>query len=451
MPRIQAQVGPELESQILEFIGDAHFALGAMAESATAYEAAAFRAGQAGLKSAQVSALSCMVRPFGLIDPDRGIAAISRAVEVTRSMQNPVLLARMQMLAAGCRLLYDSWREEDAALCASAQKQLKELGDTSTPPFHKMIYAHVQALQGNYIEALELFETGITTLNQTTSLMEHFFALSGKTIALLRMGRLGDVLQIVRDGREMAEKNGNDPWLFNFREAWLRMLTLDFEGSARVCEAILQTETAYPVSQPQTIARIARGYTAIAEGFTELDKGHNEGAIELFNQVRDPQTTPKFFLHWNWRMTAQLGVSEARLQSGKIEEASIEADCFLQSALQTADPHLQALAWEMQTRVAVAQKNWGRADDCVQRGVEIVHRFEVPVAGWQVHATAWRLHRTKQQYAQAESHREQALAYIAKIADSFPKAEPLRESFLSAAPIAKILNPLAEKGRAADG
>src|SRR5262249_29978984 len=170
IPRMQAQIGAELESQILEYIGDAHFALGAMAESADAYEAAASRASQAGLKGAQVSALSCMVRPFGLIDPDRGITAISRAVEVTRSMQNPLLLARMQMLAAGCRLLYDCWREEDVELCASAHDQLNTLGDTGTPPFHKMIYAHVQALQGKYVEALELFETGIPTLNQTTSL-----------------------------------------------------------------------------------------------------------------------------------------------------------------------------------------------------------------------------------------------------------------------------------------
>src|SRR5258708_5099792 len=397
--KIEAYLGAELETQVLEFIGDAYYALGALAESAAAYEAAAARASQAGLKGAQVSALSSMVRPFGLIDPDRGIAAIGRPVEVARSMQDPLLLARMEMLAAGCRLLYDSWREQDAVVCQSAHNQLKELGDKGTPPFHKMIYAHVQALQGNYIEALELFERGIPTLNQATSLMEHFFALSGKTIALLRMGRLGYVLQIVRDGREMAEKNGNDPWLFNFREAWLRMLTLDFEGSAQVCEAILQTKTAYPVSQPQTIARIARGSTAIAKGFTELDKGQNDRAIELFNQVRDPQTTPKFFLHWNWRMTAQLGVSEAWLQSGNLEKASFEAAGFLHAAIETADPHLQALAWDMRTRIAIANEDWGRAEDCVHKGLEIVDRFEVPVAGWQVHATAWRLDSCSKHYA----------------------------------------------------
>jgi DNA-binding winged helix-turn-helix (wHTH) protein/tetratricopeptide (TPR) repeat protein len=446
--KIEGRVGAELEAQILEFIGDSHYALGAMAESAAAYETAASRAGQAGLKAAQVSALSAMVRPFGFIDPDRGIAAVNRAVEVSRSIQNPTLFASTQMLAAASRLLYDCWTEEDAALCESEYKQLDE---KDIPPFHKLFYAQIQALQGNSIEALEMFEKGLSTLNQTTSVMEHIFAISGKTVTLLRMGRLGDVLQIVRHGREMAEKNGNDPWLFNFREAWLRMVALDFEGSSRVCDDILRMKTPYPVGQPQTISRIARGYSAIAKAYSELDHGQYGRAIEFFNEVRDSQTTPKFFLHWVWRLTAQLGIADAWLQSGDIEKASAEADGFLHSALQTAHPHLQALAWEMQTRVAITKEDWRRADDCIHKGLEIIGRFEVPVAGWQVHATAWRLFQSRQQYAEAESHRQRAQADIFKIADSFPKGEPLRDVFLSAMPIARILNPLAEKGRAADG
>jgi hypothetical protein len=38
-----------------------------------------------------------------------------------------------------------------------------------------MIYAHVQALQGNYQEAFEIFEAGIPKLGTTTSLMAYFF------------------------------------------------------------------------------------------------------------------------------------------------------------------------------------------------------------------------------------------------------------------------------------
>jgi len=448
--KIEAHFGAELEPKIQEFIGDAHYALGAMTESAAAYETAASRACQAGFKAAEVSALSAMVRPFGFIDPDRGIAAINRAVDVSRKIQNPSLFASTRMLAAASRLLYDRWTEEDAALCASAYDELNNLGENHIPPFHKLFYAQVQVLHGNYVQALGILEKGIPTSNQATGLMEHIFALSGQTTAFLRMGRLGEVLDIVRQGRDTAEKNGNDPWLFNFREAWLRMLALDFEGSARVCDAILRMNTPYPLGQPQTIARIARGYSAIAGGFTELDKGRYKHAIELFKQVRDPQTTPKFFLHWMWRMTAQLGITEAWLQSGDIEKASVEADELLRCASQTADPHLQALAWEIQARIAIVKENGGRAEDCVQKGLQIVHRFQVPVAGWQVHATAWRLYRSRQQYAEAESHHEQAQANIFKIADSFPKDEPLREVFLSAAPIARILNSSVESDRGAD-
>jgi hypothetical protein len=69
-------------------------------------------------------------------------------------------------------------------------------------------------------------------------------------------------------------------------------------------------------------------------------------AIEHFRQVRNPELTPKFFLHWIWRMTAQLGLSNVWLLSGNILNARLEADLFLESALSTADPHMQALAWE---------------------------------------------------------------------------------------------------------
>src|SRR5258708_32279475 len=105
------------------------------------------------------------------------------AVQVSRSADDPVLLARTQMLAASCRLLYDTWRKEDADLCASAHTRLRNLGDTDMPPFHKMIYAHVQVLQGNYQKAFEIVEMGLQKRVQTTTLMMRLLALSGKVLA----------------------------------------------------------------------------------------------------------------------------------------------------------------------------------------------------------------------------------------------------------------------------
>jgi hypothetical protein len=437
--KLSSNLGDVLEARILEFIGDAHYALGAMAESTNAYGAAASRAAQAGLKAAQVSALTSLMRPFGLIDPDQGLAAMEQAVQVSRSADDPILLARTQMLAASCRLLYDTWRKEDADLCASAHTTLRNLGDSDTPPFHKMIYAHVLVLQGNYREAFEVFEAGLPKMDQATSLMTHFFALSGKTIGLLRVGQLGEVLRIVRAGRDMAEKNGNDPWLFNFREAWLRTLVLDFDGTRRICDAILQAKAEYPTGQPDTIARIAAGYSRVAAAYVELGLHEYDHAIEHFRQVRNPELTPKFFLHWIWRMTAQLGLSNVWLLSGNILNARLEADLFLESALSTADPHMQALAWEMKTRVAMAEKEWIGAREYVQQALAIVEKFEVLVAAWQVHATAWQLYLHAKDDKTAEANRERSEACILKIANSFARDEPLRASFLSAPPIARVL------------
>jgi DNA-binding winged helix-turn-helix (wHTH) protein/tetratricopeptide (TPR) repeat protein len=433
VPKIPADVGAELQLQILELIGDAHYALGAMSDSATAYEAEASRAAQTGLRAAQVRALSCLVRPYGLIDPDRGLAAMGEAEQVSRALGDPLLVARTQMLAAGIRLIYEAWRKEDAQLCVSAHRALVDLNDSATPPFHSMIYAHVQVLQGNYQGAFEIFEAGIPQVGTTTSLMAYLFAISGKTVGLLRLGRFGELWQILQAGKQMAEKNGNEPWLFNFREAWLRTLAFDFDGARRLCNFIMRPDAEYPTGQPKTIARVAAGYA-------ELHCGQYDRAIEYFRQVRDPETTPKFFLHWFWRMTAQLGVSHVWLASGNLAKARGEADAFLESALSTADPHIQALAWEMKTRIAIAEQAWEAAANHLHEALSIVESFAVPVAAWQVHATAWDFYRHAKNEAAAESNRACAETHILAIANSFTGDDPLRRSFLSAPPVRRVLD-----------
>jgi tetratricopeptide (TPR) repeat protein len=431
IPRVTHTTGVQLETQVLESIGDAHYALGSMADSAKAYQRAASLAAQAGLKAAQVSALSCLVRPFGLIDPDRGIAAIDQAELVSKSLDDPASLARTQMLAAGIRLLYDSWRGEDAALCAVTHQALGDLGDSDTPPYYNMIYAHVLALQGSYREALNIFEEGTPNTPQKVNLMAYLFALSGKTVTLLRLGEFGEVLRIVRAGKEMAEKNGNEPWLFNFRELWLRTLVLDFDGVRQLCEIVMRPSAEYPTEQPMTIARVAAGYA-------EIDRGEHGRAIEYFRQVCDPKMTPKFFLHWVWRMMSQLGLSEAWMQSGHIANARDNADGFLESALSTCDPYLHALAWEMKARVAMAEKDWKPANEYIENALTVLDKFEVPVAGWQVHATAWDLYQHAKEGKRAEIHRAKAEAYILRLANSFAEDEPLRAAFLAAAAVRRI-------------
>jgi DNA-binding winged helix-turn-helix (wHTH) protein/tetratricopeptide (TPR) repeat protein len=418
----------ELESKILQHIGDAHYALGAMSDSALAYETAAARAAEAGLDSAQIDALARLAIPAWYLDPVRGNGVCLQAIEVSRAHGDPLLLARTQLAAACFRLLYDAWRKEDADVCITARETIRGLSASSIP--EDVLLAGVQVIQGDCEHALRQAEAGMI---DTGSPAAYLLALGVKTLSLIGLGRFGELLGIVRKGRELAEKNGEDPWVFIFREAWLRALCFDFEGVRRLSTIIMRSDAERHAAEPMAIAMMATGYA-------ELAQGRCDAALEYFAKVLDPEKTPGFSLHWRWRMRAQHGATEARLQAGDIENARLEADGFLDAALSTEEPNIHAFAWEVRARVAIAEKRRALALECIENALAVVNRFEIPVSAWRVHATAWELYSHEGEYTRAAQHRSRAREVIMSIADSFEPGEPLRESLLSAAPVRHILD-----------
>ena len=419
----------QTEVQILQRIGDAHYALAAMSDAFVAYESAAARAAEAGLGKARIDALAHLAFPAWYLNPARGNEICEQAIEASRVHGDALLLAQRQ-LAGGCfRLLYNGWRNEDAEVCASAHLTIRRLNGASIP--EDLLYAYVQAIQGDYEGALEKAEAGL--IARTTS-AAWLLALRVKSLSLMLRGRFGESLGIVRTGRELARKNGEnlrDPWIFILREVWLRALCFDFEGVRELSKLIMSSEAEQAVAEPGAIARIASGYT-------ELYRGNYAEALQSFAQIRVRETTPGFFLHWHWRMHARLGLSETRLQAGDIPNARLEVDDFLNSALSMAEPNMQALAWETKARVAEAEKNSSGARQCIESALAILDRFEIPVSAWRVHATAWDLYGGEGEYERAEGHRARAKEVIMRIADSFEQGEPLRESLLTAAPVLRI-------------
>jgi AAA ATPase domain len=426
-----------LEVQIHESIGDAQFALGALGESARTYAAAAAQAEQAGLKAAQLQALIAAMYPLGFIDPGQGLAALEEAVNVSKSVNDPARFASTQMLAAGCRLVFDTWSPTDADLCTSSYETLLRLHPSELDPYQRIVYAHILMLKGNYGESLDLCErsvseASVSRVGHVVNFLAHFGALSAKTIALVHMGQLGKVLQITQAGRASPDENIAQYWQLSFREAWLRAVAFDFEGARRICHETGKVGVEHPILYGQTIDQMAAGYIA-------LYGGKHAQAIEHFRNVHEPAVRTKFFLHWWWRLMARLESINAWLILGDFSNARTAADGFLESALSTADPHLHALAWDLKTRVAMAESNLQGAREFIQQALAIVDKFGILVAAWQVYGTAWRLHRHVKEHKTAETYRDRAASCILKIADSFEPEEPLRATFLAAAPIRRIL------------
>ena len=431
VPRLAADRRTPREIEILERIGDAYYALGAMGESARAYESELALAVQAGLVHAQVQGQTCFARALGLLNPDRAIAVLRDAAKVVAALDNPVAQARVDLLAASFRLLYRGWETEDVLICEAADRVVRGAGESTAVHFDRMIHAHVLALGGDAAAALRAAEDGIPKSNETIGVMVHLFALSAQTLALLQLGRYGEAIRTIRDSVEMARKNNSDSWLFLYREAWLRTLTMDFAGAQRVCDQLVRASV-YPTGQANAIGRLAAGFEA-------LDQHRFDEARRCFETVRDPNATPKFFLHWYWRIHAHVGLTRAWLQSGKLENARPEAARLIESALQTADPNLQTLAWETAAQVAIAESNWNDAAQFIDRALALLNRTETPTSAWRVHATASDLLQKTGQRESAAAHHARARAHIVTLAESLEPDDPLRRALLSA-PAVRCIN-----------
>lgn len=413
---------PELEIEILQRIGDMHYVLGEMSDSAVSYQSAVDLAKGAGLNAAHARALVHLGFPAWYLDAARGSEVCRQAIEVNESLDDPLLAAQTRLAVAGFRFVYDAGREEDAEVCSAALQTIRRLSGSST--VHDG-YIYVQALQGDYQEAERQADALIKATANRLGRVPKF-------LVLVACGRFGELLRMVRTGRELEEKNGQDPWVSILGELWLRMLCFDFEGVRRLSKIVMRSDADQHVSWIRTVSRISSGQA-------ELYQGNPVEALRCFSQVHDPRITSNFILHWRWRLHAQLGMTEARLQAADVAGAHREADEVLASALSAADPNMRALAWEMKSRVARAENDFDGARVCIEHAFAILDRFDIPVAAWQVHSSAWNLYADRGDRECAEGHRARAKELIMGIADSFEHDEPLRESLLTAPPVRRVL------------
>ena len=381
-----------------------------------------------------MSALLRLTRPYPFLDPDACITVCERAAELSARHRDELLEARALLMAACWRIILNGWRKEDALTSAAAMEKIRRLRDVGFQHFGEILYSHVLWTQGDYQEALKNAEDGIPQMIETQNLVVYLSALSSHSIALMHLGRWGEVLRLTNTAIEAAEKSGNAPWraIFQGLLAWLRTHCFDFEGATSLYQVLIRTGGDDRTGQVRTIA-------SITAGFTQLGMGRHQEAMRHLEEAGNPETYARFFLHWYWRMIAQLGLGNAWLAGGDLANASKAAGLFLKSALSTADPALQALAWEAKARVAMADEDWEGAQEHVESAGAALKPFEVPVVAWRVHATAAALYAQTGDAQKAERHHSRAGTLILQLANSFREGEPLQKSLLAAAAARRIL------------
>jgi hypothetical protein len=249
---------------------------------------------------------------------------------------------------------------------------------------------------------------------------------------LVFLGEWGEALSEIRAVLALEEKNkGEDPaWkaLPIFR-AWLHLSAMDFSGVVNICESMPASFILHSTNRERDVLW----------GSAETASGNHHAGLEHLMKAKQAMDREPMIFDWYLRMPLEAGLTELWLAKGDAAQARREARCFLEVALATEEHTFQALAWEANSRVSVAEHNWQRAEECIAKALSAQQGYDAPLAGWRVHATAASLFARRGDAALSQQHRELSQALIRKLADSLPPEEPLRDKFLAAREVRSIM------------
>jgi hypothetical protein len=152
---------------------------------------------------------------------------------------------------------------------------------------------------------------------------------------------------------------------------------------------------------------------------------------------------------WYCRLFVESALTELWIHRGEAMQARSQAERFLSITLKTSERTFQALAWEANARVSMAELDWASAQDHIAKALSMIESYEVPLAAWRVHATAAQLNERAGRADLALRSREVSRATVLKLANSLPPDEPLRGIFLSATKLREIVGDLEASGSSA--
>jgi tetratricopeptide (TPR) repeat protein len=234
----------------------------------------------------------------------------------------------------------------------------------------------------------------------------------------------------------LADKNGERyrAQTLQVYRAWIRLHAMDFPGVLEICSSVLPSFDD-PARAPW------RRFCLGLVGSAEAASGRYEAAAQHLLAARGEMDRRPVIHDWYCRMMLEGALTELWLAKGDLTQARPEAERFLELTRATAERTWQALAWEINARVAAVERDFQRAQNCIDQALSTMEGFEIPLAAWRVHGTSAELYARTGNKDAAEQHRALSRATILRLADSLPDDEPLRGRFLSAPSVRRIVDP----------
>ncbi len=438
------------EIEVLEKLAAIYAVLMVDKRAIETYEALATCAARGGLIDVEVRALIGMADPLAWNSSERALEVLERALRLSTRQEDPLLRAKARARCFAKRL-WQRWNPQDMEEFQSAFAELLNAGNRRMLAPCLADCGFTSWSSSKYREAhRSLIESRVILVEtvEENPYLTTFSYLGGQCIVLpmnlLLLGEWGEALREIKDAIAVLDKNADHYWgqAMRLHRAWLHLHAMDFAGALAICDSVvpmvrdpeLRPAPDYPTPRPHNIRMCL-----FLKGSAETALGNYERAGEYLLMAEAGMDRPAVIFDWYWHMRLESALTELWLAKGDLAQARPQAEKYLKVTLATAEHTWQALAWEVNARTAMAERDLARAQDCIAKGLSAMEGFEVPLAAWRVHATAAELSQRIKSRELAKRHLALSRDTIMKLANSLPAEEPLRHIFLSAPMIRKIL------------
>jgi len=426
------------ETEILEQLA-AIYVVSLDARAVETYEMLVTRAASHSLIDVEARGLVGLSLPLAWSSAERCLGVVDRALRLSARQSDPLLQARTRASCLFWRVWVGGWNPRDVEAYQSALAEIREVGDRRVLALHLIDAVYLQCASSAYRAAYQSAAESIAILFEGSDKTPDIGATYYKSElimpwSLLFLGEWGEALRELEVRITRAEKNGNDRDAQRLRvfRAWVHLQALDFANALSICESALP-------GVKDAVLTPALRICMILAGTAETALEHYARAREHLAAAKDAMNRQMIICDWYWHMALESALTDLWLAQGDLGQARAAAARFLEVTRATAERTWQALAWDANARVAMAEGDLERAQECIDEALSTIDGFEVPLAAWRVHGTAADLHERTANRELAGHHRVLSRATILKLADSLGPAEPLRQTFLSAPSVRHIL------------
>jgi DNA-binding winged helix-turn-helix (wHTH) protein len=407
------------------------------------------RAAEHSLIDVEVRALVDMAYPLSWSSSERSLEVIHQALRLSERQPNLLMRARTRARCMVRRIMAKGWQAEDAEQCREALVEIRRLGNREDVAWDTIDSGFVEVTSTRYRKAHQEMVESLQVLKEARDEHSHLNYTAAHRLceyvipwSLSLLGEWGAALRELEVSIALAERNADRygrVMLVLFR-CWTQLWAMDFAAARASCTSVAPTPD-------RPLHKFARRFWLTLDAAAAAGLGDHHHAVERLLRLEGEMDEQPVLLDWYWRLLQRWVLAGSFLSRGELARARDQGEQLVAEACATAERTWQALAWDVNARIALAEGDSRQAWNLIERGLAALEDVEAPVAAWQVHATAAEILEALGDSPSAGSHRKSGRDTVLRLAASLAPYEVSRRTFLSSPAVSRLLHPAGTGGR----